>query len=161
MIQPRKLALVFTTAGLLALTTACGEQVENVTDQAQEATSEVSKTVEGVQKKVSETAETAKQEVSELTSLAGGAASFRENASNTLAAVQEGDFDRARTEVEKLQKSWSGISDQVKEKSGETYTQIETNLETLKTEINSESPNQDQLVATAKDLIASITGISL
>lgn len=174
-----KTALAASTLALLTLT-ACGG-VEEAADKAGEVTSGVAETAEGVKDQVAETAEGAKDKVAEtadaakdkvaettegakdkiasLTELPAGIAGMTESAKTALDAVKSGDFDAAKAEATKLQDSWAGISDLVKEKSGDGHTKIEEGITAFTSGLEGDAPDAEGLKSTLTDLMANLKGI--
>ena len=177
-----KSALAVTALGLMTLT-ACGEQVKDatdkagdvtgaatdkagevtgaVTDKAGEVTGAVTDKAGEVTGAVTDTVDGAKDKVGELTSLATGLPAFKDSATAALDAVKAGDFETAKAEAGKLQESWTGIADQVKEKAPDAHTSIEEGIASLKTGLEGDAPDADQLTSTVTDLVSNIKNIKL
>lgn len=171
-----RVALAATALGLLTLT-ACGGQVEDlsdkagevtdaagdvtsdVTDKAGEVTGDVTDAVDGAKDKIATAADGAKGELSDLAGLANLPA-FKDNATETLNAVKAGDFETAKVELAELKESWGPISEQVKAKAPEAHSTIEEAVGNLSTGLESEAPDQAQLTSTVNNLMAGIQNIA-
>lgn len=169
-----KAALATAALGLLTLT-ACGEQVQDVTDAAGDATDtagEVTGTVTDkageatgtvtdkageVTGAVTDTVEGAKDKVATLAGLPG----FTSSANATLDAVKAGDFETAKTEVANLQESWSSISDEVQQKAPDVHTKVEEGISSVSSGLEGGAPDTEQLTTTINDMIASVKDVAL
>jgi high-affinity Fe2+/Pb2+ permease len=112
--------LTVASIGMLALT-AC-----NTTNNS----ANVEKTGKAVTDFASTVKEKASGAVTGFTGLTGAI-------SATTAAVETGDFAKAKTEMAKFESYWSKVEDDVKAKSPAVYDAIETSMEKVEKAVNS------------------------
>ena len=79
--------------------------------------------------------------------------------SSTTAAVEAGDFAKAKTEFGNLEGQWSKIEDGVKEKSSDTYNKIEDTTNAVNSELKESQPSKDKTLAALKSLDEAIAGV--
>ena len=85
-------------------------------------------------------------------------AGMKQVVASTTAAVEAGDFAKAKTEFGNLEGQWSKIEDGVKEKSSETYNKIEDTTSAVNSELKESQPNKDKTLAALKSLDEAIAG---
>ena len=85
-------------------------------------------------------------------------AGMKKVVASTTAAVEAGDFAKAKTEFGTLESQWHPIEDGVKEKSSETYNKIEDTTSAVNSELKASQPNKDKTLAALKSLDEAIAG---
>lgn len=68
---------------------------------------------------------------------AAGIPALQRVTSNTILAVQAGDFPKAKAEFSKFEDSWKTVEDGVKKKSPSTYEAIEANMDKVQEALKS------------------------
>jgi high-affinity Fe2+/Pb2+ permease len=86
-----------------------------------------------------------------VTSAVSGFTGLQGVVTNTKAAVEAGDFAKAKTEMEKFEGFWSTVEDGVKAKSSATYDAIETNVSSVEDAIKSSDKAKATSAITALD----------
>jgi hypothetical protein len=85
-------------------------------------------------------------------------AGMKQVVASTTAAVEAGDFAKAKTEFGQLEGHWSKIEDGVKEKSSDTYNKIEDTTTAVNSALNEAQPSKDKTLAALKSLDEAIAG---
>ena len=85
-------------------------------------------------------------------------AGMKQVVASTTAAVEAGDFAKAKTEFGQLEGHWSKIEDGVKEKSSETYNKIEDTTSAVNSALKEAQPSKDKTLAALKSLDEAIAG---
>ena len=83
------------------------------------------------------TTDFASQVKDKATGAIAGFTGLTEAISSTKAAVETGDFVKAKTEVAKFESYWSKVEDDVKAKSPAVYDAIETSMKNVETAVDS------------------------
>ena len=71
---------------------------------------------------------------------------------NTKAAVQTGNFAKAKTEFDKFENAWKKVEDGIKAKSRKSYDAVEETTEKVMAELKKSKPNKDQVLAQLQSL---------
>jgi predicted nucleotide-binding protein len=77
--------------------------------------------------------------------------------SNTAAAVNTGDFTKAKAEFSKFEDSWKLVEDGVKAKSRKTYDAIEESLDKVNNSFKSAQPDKKAVLDALKSLQEQVT----
>jgi hypothetical protein len=144
------------------------EQTKSAINKAAEttksATDTVKSTAEQASQKAQSAAEGAKSAVDKATSKAQEMMALKNSfqgmsgvLSNTLTAVQAGDFDKAKGEFTKFKGEWSQVKDNIKTKSADTYQQVDSQLTKVEKLLNQTNPDKAQLVTQLKALSKTLT----
>lgn len=72
--------------------------------------------------------------------------------SNTQAAVEAGDFAKAKQEFDKFEAAWQPVEDGIKDKSPESYKAIEDSLDKVIAELKGTKPNKEKVLEELKSL---------
>jgi hypothetical protein len=80
--------------------------------------------------------------------------------SNTQAAVEAGNFTKAKGEFDKFEDSWSKVEDGVKAKSPTTYKGIEDNADEIKAGLKASKPNKQKVLTALASLNKNITSVA-
>ena len=78
---------------------------------------------------------------------------------NTKAAVQTGDFAKAKTEFDKFENSWKKVEDGIKKRAPKSYDAVEETTEKVMTELKNSKPSKDQVLAQLQSLEKTISSI--
>ena len=78
--------------------------------------------------------------------------------SNTKAAVQTGNFAKAKTEFGKFENAWKKVEDGIKAKDAKSYDAVEATTEKVMTELKKSSPSKEIVVAQLQSLKKTIKG---
>lgn len=79
---------------------------------------------------------------------------------NTKAAVQAGDFTKAKGEFDKFEDFWSKVEDGVKAKSPTTYKEIEDKADEIKAGLKASAPNKPKLSTALGVLNKDVTSVA-
>ncbi|QLE48955.1 DUF4363 domain-containing protein [Nostoc sp. C057] len=79
---------------------------------------------------------------------------------NTKAAVQAGDFTKAKGEFDKFEDFWSKVEDGVKTKSPTTYKEIEDKSDEIKAGLKASAPNKPKLLTALEVLNKDVTSVA-
>ncbi|MBN3960779.1 DUF4363 domain-containing protein [Nostoc sp. NMS8] len=79
---------------------------------------------------------------------------------NTKAAVNGGNFSKAKGEFEKFEDFWSKVEDGVKVKSPTTYKEIEDKADEIKAGLKASTPNKQQVLTALEVLNKDITSVA-
>ena len=168
-----KPVLTLSLLSLLVLT-ACAEAsktVSDTADKAKDATEQAAKTAADTAQKAKDateqaantaadtaqkTTDAAKETVSKATDAIGGiadvvavkdrVAELKTGATETLDAVKQGDFSAAKDKFGALQQSWYQFGGSLKAlPGGGGYEQIDAGLKAVKSAMNQDTPDQEQL----------------
>lgn len=80
--------------------------------------------------------------------------------SSTKAAVEAGDFTKAKTDFAKFEDNWKPVEDGIKAKSSDSYTAIETSLDTVNAEFKGAVPNKEKVLAALNSMETDINKAS-
>lgn len=80
--------------------------------------------------------------------------------SNTKAAVESGDFAKAKTEFDKFEDFWKTVEDGVKAKSPDSYKAIEDSMDNINGELKASKPSKEKVLARLQSLEKNITGVA-
>lgn len=86
--------------------------------------------------------------------------SLRNVVTNTKAAVEAGDFAKAKTEFSQFEDSWSQVEDGVKDKSADTYDAIESSVDQINNELKASQPDQNKVLAGLQSLTTDINSVA-
>jgi hypothetical protein len=78
---------------------------------------------------------------------------------NTKAAVQTGNFAKAKTEFDKFETAWKKVEDGIKKKSPKSYDAVEETAEKVMAELKKTKPSKDQVLAQLQSLEKTISSI--
>ncbi len=78
---------------------------------------------------------------------------------NTKAAVQTGNFAKAKTEFDKFENAWKKVEDGIKKTSPKSYDAVEETTEKVMTELKKSKPSKDQVLAQLQSLEKTIGSI--
>ncbi|MBN3927202.1 DUF4363 domain-containing protein [Nostoc sp. NMS4] len=76
---------------------------------------------------------------------------------NTKAAVEAGDFTKAKGEFDKFEDFWSKVEDGVKVKSPNAYKEIEDKSDEIKAGLKASAPNKQKLLTALEVLNKNVT----
>ncbi|MEG3842867.1 hypothetical protein [Microcoleus sp. herbarium14] len=79
--------------------------------------------------------------------------------SNTKAAVQTGNFAKAKTEFGKFENAWKKVEDGIKAKAPKSYDAVEETTEKVMAELKKSQPSKDQVLAQLQSLEKTINSI--
>jgi hypothetical protein len=78
---------------------------------------------------------------------------------NTKAAVETGDFVKAKTEFDKFETSWNKVEDGIKAKEPKNYDTVEENTEKVTDELKKAQPSKDLVLTQLQSLEKTIASI--
>ena len=78
---------------------------------------------------------------------------------NTKAAVQTGNFAKAKTEFGKFENAWKKVEDGIKSKAPKSYDAVEETTEKVMAELNKSQPSKEQVLAQLQSLEKTIASI--
>jgi hypothetical protein len=78
---------------------------------------------------------------------------------NTKAAVETGDFVKAKTEFDKFETSWKKVEDGIKAKEPKSYDTVEGTTEKVTDELKKSKPSKDIVLAQLQSLEKTIASI--
>lgn len=78
---------------------------------------------------------------------------------NTKAAVQTGNFTKAKTEFDNFENAWKKVEDGIKKTSPKSYDAVEETTEKVMTELKKSQPSKDQVLAQLQSLEKTINSI--
>ncbi|MEG4998797.1 hypothetical protein [Microcoleus sp. B4-D4] len=78
---------------------------------------------------------------------------------NTKAAVDTGDFVKAKTEFDKFETSWKKVEDGIKAKEPKSYDTVEQTTEKVTDELKKAQPSKDLVLAQLQSLEKTIASI--
>ncbi|MCY7386202.1 MAG: hypothetical protein LH628_27280 [Microcoleus sp. CAN_BIN18] len=78
---------------------------------------------------------------------------------NTKAAVEAGDFVKAKTEFDKFETSWKQVEDGIKAKEPKNYEAVEDTTEKVTDELKKAQPSKDLVLAQLQSLEKTIASI--
>ncbi len=78
---------------------------------------------------------------------------------NTKAAVNTGDFVKAKTEFDKFETSWKKVEDGIKAKDPKSYDTVEETTEKVTKELKTTKPSKDLVMAQLQSLEKTIASI--
>ncbi|MBE9123116.1 DUF4363 domain-containing protein [Tychonema sp. LEGE 07199] len=78
---------------------------------------------------------------------------------NTKAAVDAGDFVKAKTEFDKFETSWKKVEDGIKAKEPKSYDTVEQTTEKVTDELKKGKPSKDLVLAQLQSLEKTIASI--
>jgi hypothetical protein len=78
---------------------------------------------------------------------------------NTKAAVQTGNFAKAKTEFDKFETAWKKVEDGIKKTSPKSYDAVEETAEKVMAELKKTKPSKDQVLAQLQSLEKTISSI--
>lgn len=93
-----------------------------------------------------------------LSAVKDGVAGLTSVVTNTKAAVEAGDFAKAKEEFGKFEAAWAPIEDGIKSASPEAYTAIEDNAGKITAALNEASPDKAKVMEMLTSLGSSIPG---
>ncbi|MEH2048368.1 DUF4363 domain-containing protein [Nostoc sp.] len=79
---------------------------------------------------------------------------------NTKAAVEAGNFAKAKGEFDKFEDFWSKVEDGVKVKSPNAYKEIEDKSDELKAGLKASAPNKQKLLTALASLNKNVTSVA-
>jgi hypothetical protein len=79
--------------------------------------------------------------------------------SNTKAAVQTGNFAKAKTEFGTFENSWKKVEDGIKAKDSKSYDAVEETAEKVTDELKKSQPSKDKVLAQLQSLETTINSI--
>jgi hypothetical protein len=79
--------------------------------------------------------------------------------SSTKAAVQTGDFAKAKAEFDKFESAWKNVEDGIKAKSPKNYEAVEDTTEKVMAELKKSQPSKDEAIAQLQLLETTINSI--
>ncbi|XZO01548.1 MAG: hypothetical protein ACM65L_24165 [Microcoleus sp.] len=79
--------------------------------------------------------------------------------SKTKAAVQAGDFAKAKTEFGKFEDAWKKVEDGIKAKARKSYDAVEEGADKLTNELKKSQPSKDKVLADLQSLEKTINSI--
>lgn len=80
--------------------------------------------------------------------------------SSTRAAVEAGNFAKAKAEFAKFEDNWKQVEDGVKAKSPASYKAIEDSLDQVRGDLKGSGPNKQKVLAALQALDKNITGVA-
>jgi hypothetical protein len=177
-----KIRLIPTLCASLLLLSACGrlpeptleaeetlksakdqasKTVQSALDRAKSATDKASQTAQSTIDKTKSATDKATQSVSEavtgVMTLKEGVQGMSTGVSNTLAAVNSGDFSTAQQEFSKVQGNWGKVGETVKSKSTQVYQQVDGHVSTIASLFKDPNPDRAKLVAELNALGKNLT----
>ena len=78
---------------------------------------------------------------------------------NTKAAVQTGNFTKAKSEFDKFENAWKKVEDGIKAKAPKSYDAVEETTEKVMTALKKTQPSKDQVLAQLQSLEKTINSI--
>jgi chaperonin cofactor prefoldin len=170
-----KIQLMFTICTSLLLFTACGRSqtsttessptttpkveetvksatdkasntVQSALDQAKLATEQTSQKAQSTIDQAKSTANKASETVKEVMVLKEGLQRMSTEVSNTVTAVNSGDFTTAAQEFSKLQDNWTKIGGVVQTKSDKVYQQVDDQVNTIAPLFKEANPDRTKLL---------------
>jgi hypothetical protein len=78
---------------------------------------------------------------------------------NTKAAVQTGNFPKAKTEFDKFENAWKKVEDGIKKIAPKSYDAVEETAEKVMAELKKSQPSKDQVMAQLQSLEKTINSI--
>ncbi|MEG4804524.1 hypothetical protein QUB63_27320 [Microcoleus sp. ARI1-B5] len=78
---------------------------------------------------------------------------------NTKAAVQTGNFAKAKTEFDKFENAWKKVEDGIKAKAPKSYDAVEDTTEKVMDELKKSKPSKEQVLAQLQSLEKTIATI--
>ncbi len=79
---------------------------------------------------------------------------------NTKAAVETGNFTKAKGEFEKFEDFWSKVEDGVKVKSPNAYKEIEDKSDEIKAGLKASAPNKQKMLTALESLNKNVTSVA-
>ena len=79
--------------------------------------------------------------------------------SSTKAAVQAGNFAKAKTEFDKFENAWKKVEDGIKAKAPKSYDAVEDTTEKVMTSLKKSQPSKDQVLTQLQSLEKTISSI--
>jgi hypothetical protein len=79
--------------------------------------------------------------------------------SSTKAAVQAGNFAKAKTEFDKFEDAWKKVEDGIKAKAPKSYDAVEDTTEKVMTALKKSKPSKDQVLTQLQSLEKTISSI--
>lgn len=79
--------------------------------------------------------------------------------SDTKAAVQTGNFAKAKAEFDKFESAWKKVEDGIKSKAPKSYDAVEDGTEKVMTELKKSQPSKDKVLAELQSLEKTINSI--
>jgi len=79
--------------------------------------------------------------------------------SSTKAAVQAGNFPKAKTEFDKFENAWKKVEDGIKGKAPKSYDAVEDTTEKVMTSLKKSQPSKDQVLTQLQSLEKTISSI--
>ncbi len=79
---------------------------------------------------------------------------------NTKAAVEGGNFTKAKGEFEKFEDFWSKVEDGVKVKSPNAYKEIEDKSDEVKAGLKASAPNKQKMLTALESLNKNVTSVA-
>ncbi len=79
--------------------------------------------------------------------------------SNTKAAVETGNFAKAKTEFSKFEDTWKKVEDGIKAKAPKSYDAVEDMADKLTSELKKSQPSKDKVLAELQSLDKTISSI--
>jgi hypothetical protein len=144
-LHPAKFALLLLPLALF--TTACGggTQVGELKDKATQ---------------VQETAQKAQNVLEKIGPFKENLLTMKDGATQTLSAVKTGDFASAQTQFGKLQQSWTAIEGDIKTISGDSHKSIQTNIDTIATDLKAPTPDAAKLTTDLQALSGNLGNLA-
>lgn len=78
---------------------------------------------------------------------------------NTKAAVQTGNFAKAKTEFDKFETSWKKVEDGIKKIAPKSYDAVEETTEKVMAELKNPKPSKDKVLAQLESLEKTVSSI--
>lgn len=88
----------------------------------------------------------------------GDTSGLKQVVTNTKAAVEAGDFNKAKTEFEQFETAWKPIEDGIKAKSPTGYDEIESGMDKVGSALN--SADKTQALASLQSLDQAIASVA-
>jgi hypothetical protein len=144
-LHPAKFALLLLPLALF--TTACGggTQVGELKDKATQ---------------VQETAQKAQNVLEKIGPFKENLLTMKDGATQTLSAVKSGDFATAQTQFGKLQQSWTTIEGDIKTISGDSHKSIQTNIDTIATDLKAPTPDAAKITTDLQALSGNLGNLA-
>ncbi|BAU44288.1 hypothetical protein [Leptolyngbya sp. O-77] len=78
----------------------------------------------------------------------------------TRAAIEAGDFAKAKAEFETFESVWAPVEDGIKAKSSSAYDSIEESMDKVSGALKASQPNKDEVLAALKTMDEAIASVS-
>lgn len=130
------------------------DQAKSVTEQASQ---KAQSTIDQAKSTADKATQSASETVKEVMVLKDGLQEMSTEVSNTLTAVNSGDFTTAAQEFSKLQDNWTKIGGVVQTKSNNVYQQVDGQLNTIALLFKEANPDRTKLLTELNALGKTLT----